>query len=66
MTELYRFRIKKLQIQNRFSNFLGARMRRNIIKMKLCVKLKKIMVFLFFLAYNFEIRKAIDSNKIEI
>ena len=34
--------------------------------MKLCVKLKKRMFFLFSLAYHFEIRKAIDSNKIEI
>ena len=66
MTELYRFRIKKLQTQNRFSNFLGVRMRRNIIKLKLSVKLKKRMLFLFSLAYHFEIRKAIDSNKIEI
>jgi hypothetical protein len=66
MTERYRFLIKKLQIQNRFSSFLAARMRRNIIKMKICVKLKKIKFFLFFLAYNFEICKAIDSNKIEI
>jgi hypothetical protein len=48
MTERYRFRMKKLQIKNRFSNFLDALMRRNIIKMKLCVKLKKIMFFYFF------------------
>jgi hypothetical protein len=58
--------MKKLQIKNRFSNFLDALMRRNIIKMKLCVKLKKIMFFLFFLAYNFEIHKAFGSNKIEL
>jgi len=41
-------------------------MRRNIIKMKLCVKLKTIMFFLFLLAHNPQIHKAIDSNKIEI
>ncbi len=34
--------------------------------MKLCVKPKKIMFFLFFLAHDFEIRKAFDSNKIEL
>ena len=57
---------KNFKLKNRFSNFLGALMRRNIIKMKFCVKLKKILFFLFFLAHNFEIHKAIDSNKIEI
>ena len=66
MVELYRFQMKKLKLKNPFSNFLGVLMRRNTIKMKLCVKLKKIMLFLFFLAHNFEVHKTIDSNKIEV
>jgi len=66
MVERYRFQMKKLKLKNPFSNFLGVLMRRNIIKTKLCVKLKKIMFFLFFLAYNFEVHKTIDSNKIEV
>ena len=57
---------EKLLIKNRISNFLDDLIRRNIIKMKLSVKLKRLCFFLFFLAHNFEIHKTIDSNKIEL
>ncbi len=66
MIELHRFRMRKLQIKNRFSNFLDALMRRDIIKTKLCVKPKKIIFLLFFSVQNIEIHKAFDSNEIEI
>ena len=64
--EQYRFQMKNYKLKNGFDNFPDAPMRRDIIKMKLCVKLKNIMFLLFFLAHSFEVHKTIDSNKIEV
>ena len=58
--------MKKLKFKNPFPNLLGALMRRDTIKMKLCVKLKKIKFLLFFLTHSFEVHKAIDINKLGI
>ena len=44
----------------------GVLIRWNISKINITVKLKRQWFLLFFLAYNFKIHKAFDSNKIEL
>ena len=57
---------EKLQTDIRFLKLFGVLLSRDISKIYFTVKLKRQCFLLYFLAYNFKIHKAFDSNKIEL